>query len=143
MLKLAQQAGLQVVEGEQLTGLAVPAANQVSSNAAVYLHFPHLQQRFSRKASLFCALSACLPVPACLYPIVRFGYSSSCVCSAVSWLSAPHLTRFSASAQILLAISLAAKACHTSSWCAGCGDHQQAAHHHSQAHGLDSGCLDK
>ena len=29
MLKLAQQAGLQVVEGEQLTGLAVPAANQV------------------------------------------------------------------------------------------------------------------
>lgn len=31
MLKLAQQAGLQVVEGEQLTGLAVPKPNQVTA----------------------------------------------------------------------------------------------------------------
>lgn len=30
MLTLAQQAGLQVVQGEQLTQLAVPAADQVT-----------------------------------------------------------------------------------------------------------------
>ena len=32
MLKLAQEAGLQVVEGEQLTSLAVPHPNQVTAS---------------------------------------------------------------------------------------------------------------
>ena len=58
----------------------------------------------------------------------------------MSLLSCYCIKNWCAAAQAFTAISLAAEAIF---FCAGGCDNQQAAHHHSQAHGLDSGRLDK